>query len=100
MGVNSKKVLVTKWKFAFITIERETTLTNRIQQNGGKMKKNFGNKFRVSDYNLRKGNHSFNRESPKMRVKWKRTLVIKLELAIIISERETTLSIENPPKWG
>ena len=57
MGVNSKKVLVTKWKFAFITIERETTLTNRITQNEGKMKKYFGNKNRTSDYNPRKEEH-------------------------------------------
>jgi hypothetical protein len=59
MGVKWKIVLVTKWKFAFITIERETTLTNGITQYEGKLKKGFGNKFRVSDYNHRKGNHTY-----------------------------------------
>jgi hypothetical protein len=45
MGVNSKKVLVIKLELVIIILERETTLTNRINQNGGKMKKYFGNKF-------------------------------------------------------
>jgi hypothetical protein len=45
MGVNSKKVLVIKLELVIIILERETTLTNRINQNGGKIKKCFGDKF-------------------------------------------------------
>ena len=57
MGVNWKSTLVIKLELAIITIERETTLTNRIHQYEGKMKKYFGNKIRTSDYNPRKEEH-------------------------------------------
>ena len=56
------------------------------------MKKYFGNKIRTSDYNPRKEEHYLKRESHKMRVKWKISLEINSESAMIISERETTLT--------
>jgi hypothetical protein len=100
MGVKWKIVLVTKWKFAFITIERETTLTNGITQYEGKLKKGFGNKFWISNDKLRKGEYSTRIESLNMGVKWKSVLVINSESAMITIERETTISKENPSIWG
>ncbi len=56
MGVKWKNLLVTKSKFAFIILERETTLKNRTPKNEDKMKKGFGNKIWISNDKLRKGN--------------------------------------------
>jgi hypothetical protein len=50
---------VIKLELAIIILERETTLTNGITQYEGKLKKGFGNKFRVNNDKLRKGNQTY-----------------------------------------
>ena len=52
-----KKCFGHKVKIDIYNLRKGNTLTNRIQQNGGKMKKYFGNKNRTSDYNPRKEEH-------------------------------------------